>query len=405
MLKKSLFFSIMLLILFSVSISAKATTVNTYKDSVTGVSFNLPSGWKETPLNEDREYIQVKYQPENNDGASIQFGYVDVWGQLPDSDKVGYSRSDMTHTAMTESLTKDEMLEALGFGNLGAEIDSVHYNNIEYLEITVETEMEIFEVSADIIMTILMHIDNGYAYQFVYGDLAEKSHYQEFATMMNSVKYPYATKADNGIVSIDSNGDLQFDFFTLIVSLIFTIAVYSLPILIYRYGIKKQALPEKKAKKITIIYGIIAFFVMAILLGGAPGGAILLWSFVNYKVLTTSNKNDIGLKYKIITEEITKDEDTVEESVESLETPPQENEIFEDGFKIKSVDEVKPENNPEVLIKKAENDFETPISEKENIKPQNFTKVLFCRKCGTKLLEDSDFCHKCGLRVIREDVK
>jgi len=32
-------------------------------------------------------------------------------------------------------------------------------------------------------------------------------------------------------------------------------------------------------------------------------------------------------------------------------------------------------------------------------------KVLFCRKCGTKLLDDSDFCHKCGLRIIKENIK
>ena len=94
MFKRLLTFFVVILIVFSFSISVTAESTNIYKDSVTGISFNIPQGWKETALNEEREYIKVKYLPENNDGASIQFGYADIWGQMSDSDKVGYSRSD-----------------------------------------------------------------------------------------------------------------------------------------------------------------------------------------------------------------------------------------------------------------------------------------------------------------------
>lgn len=47
--------------------------------------------------------------------------------------------------------------------------------------------------------------------------------------------------------------------------------------------------------------------------------------------------------------------------------------------------------------------------ESDNIAEQNDTKEipnidmsikLFCRKCGTELLVDSDFCHRCGEKVI-----
>ncbi len=411
MLKKLLAFFVVILLVFSFFVSVIAESTNTHKDSVTGVSFTIPQGWNEAPLNEEREYIKVKYLPENNDGASIQFGYADIWGQMSDSDKVGYSRSDINHSAIMDSFTKEEILQMIGYDSLGAEIDTAYYNGIEYLEITIDTEMSIFDVSADVTMITLLRFDNGYWYQFVYGDMDEKIHYQEFEEMMNSVKYPSVTKTSNEIIDIDSDGNLQFNFPNLILSLVITIAVYSLPIIIYRYGIKKQALPEKKAKKITIIYGIIAFFVMAILLGGAPGGAIILWSFVNYKVLTSPNKNDIGLKYEISTDENVQEifsEEVNEENSEITEKEVEDNKVFVGGFEVKEFEEPVLENEsviPLNELEKAECEVKPPIPEKKIFNNKETLKVLFCRKCGTRLLDDSDFCHKCGLRIIKEDIK
>jgi len=411
MFKRLVTFFVVIVMVISFSVSVFAESTNTYKDSVTGVSFTIPQGWNETPLNEEREYIKVKYLPENNDGASIQFGYADIWGQMSDSDKVGYSRSDINHSAMTDSFTKEEILQMIGYDSLGAEIDTVYYNGIEYLEITIDTEMSIFDVSADVTMITLLRVDNGYWYQFVYGDMDEESHYQEFETMMESVKYKTTTSVGNEIIDIDSDGNLQFNFPNLILSLVITIAVYSLPIIIYRYGIKKQALPEKKAKKITIIYGIIAFFVMAIFLGGAPGGAIILWSFVNYKVLTTPNKNDIGLNYEKSDDKINQETDlkeVTEESIAITANKNEENEIFVGGFEVKELEEPVLENESILQVyepEKAECEVKPPIPEKETFNSKETKKVLFCRKCGTKLLDDSDFCHKCGLRIIKENIK
>lgn len=30
-------------------------------------------------------------------------------------------------------------------------------------------------------------------------------------------------------------------------------------------------------------------------------------------------------------------------------------------------------------------------------------QIVFCRKCGTKLIEGAEFCKKCGIRKIREE--
>ncbi|MBE6733273.1 MAG: zinc ribbon domain-containing protein [Ruminococcaceae bacterium] len=410
MFKKILTFFVVILIVFSFSVSVIAESANTYTDSVTGISFTIPQGWNETALNEEREYIKVKYLHENNDDSSIFFGYSDMWAELPESDKTGYTRSDINHSAIMDNFTKEEILQMIGYDSLGAEINTTYYNQIEYLELALDTEMSIFDVSVNITMITLLRFDNGYCYQFVYSDLDDKSHYQEFKTMMDSVKYKTATQTGDGIISIDSDGNLQFNFSNLILSLVITIVVYSLPIIIYRYGIKKQALPEKKAKKITIIYGIIAFFVMAILLGGAPGGAIILWSFVNYKVLTTPNKNDVGLKYETSNVEINQETTLEKVNDENIETQKNELEndiVFVGGFEVEEFEKTV-EKEESVLqfktVQETKNNTEQVVIEK-NVEIINTPKVLFCRKCGTPLLDDSDFCHKCGLRVIKGDIK
>lgn len=77
----------------------------------------------------------------------------------------------------------------------------------------------------------------------------------------------------------------------VLISLVITIAVYSLPIIIYRYLVRKAPVEEQKAKKITIIYGIVGFVLMsAILIGlGAnklASSGVILWSYVNYRMLS-----------------------------------------------------------------------------------------------------------------------
>lgn len=77
----------------------------------------------------------------------------------------------------------------------------------------------------------------------------------------------------------------------ILISFVLTVAFYSLPIIIYRYVIRKAPVENKKAKKITIIYAIAAYVLVLALniymgTGEAPGSAIILWSYINYRMLT-----------------------------------------------------------------------------------------------------------------------
>ncbi len=93
----------------------------------------------------------------------------------------------------------------------------------------------------------------------------------------------------------------------LLIIFLLTALFYCVPILIYRFGIKKSPLPKNQAKKITIIYGLLAFIGVSAIkyylldTGSVAGGAVLLWSYINYAILkggkestsSSSNGNQI----------------------------------------------------------------------------------------------------------------
>lgn len=446
MLKKSFAVTIAIVILLIMPLSVAASTA--YTDSTTGVSFTMPDGWSETTLSEEREIIKVKYTHESADGSSIMFGYGDIWEQLTESERVGYTREDLNHDAMREIFSNEELADAVGLSTEGSIIEEVSYNWKEYVKITSTSQISISSYSTDITLIYLIHIQEGYIFMFCYGYMGENIHGQDFEQLMENVKYSdiysfthngeeiiipnvddlpsievpsyitdsndynydYSddydtTDADNGIVYFE-DGDLKFDFLGFILSLIFTIVIYSLPIIIYRYAVKKQPIPEKKAKKITIIYGIVAFVVMALLLGGAPGAAIIFWSTINYKMLTKPSKNDVY--YSTVYEN--KDVNT---NIPTSDTPPSENAI-------QQTTENAVVSKPEIIEEKIEESQQSeqnakpsvfdieqePVTEQQKqvvTIPQSIVtnNVSFCRKCGTRITAESEFCHKCGTRVIR----
>lgn len=165
----------------------------------------------------------------------------------------------------------------------------------------------------------------------------------------------------------------EFSMINILLSLLITIAIYSVPIIIYRYGIVKKPVEKARAKKITIIYGIIAFIVMSALIfvingSGAAGGAILLWSWVNYKVLT-------GGREPVV-------EDTAEEKTQAVTS-----ETSSSPYTVESERVIVVSSAPEA----------PPKSQKELFE----TDVVFCHKCGAKLNTNAQFCHKCGTKVLR----
>ena len=62
-------------------------------------------------------------------------------------------------------------------------------------------------------------------------------------------------------------------------------------------------------------------------------------------------------------------------------------------------------SDTECICDKTQLDYEEPCvcieSNCENIS-QPPKEILFCRKCGTRLVEDSNFCINCGTKIVTE---
>lgn len=82
-----------------------------------------------------------------------------------------------------------------------------------------------------------------------------------------------------------------------LLNLLLTFCIYTLPFIIIRFAIRKKPYSAAQAKRIVIIYGIAAWLAMSVVMyasgGSVAGGGVLLWSFINYKVLVSnSNSKD-----------------------------------------------------------------------------------------------------------------
>lgn len=135
-------------------------------------------------------------------------------------------------------------------------------------------------------------------------------------------------------------------FLRIVLGFILTVGIYSFPIIIYRYVIRRAPVEKKKAKWITIIYGICAGIVMTVILvstggKGINGTAIVLWSGINYRMLIG------GKKRRAI----------------SMDAP-----VVASSYDGKDA-------------------------------------VQYCHHCGAQLVGDVLYCHKCGARIPEEEEK
>lgn len=208
---------------------------------------------------------------------------------------------------------------------------------------------------------------------------------------------------------------------SIVFGLILTIFLYSLPIVIYRYGIKKSPVEKKKAKKITIVYGLLAFLGMSALLlvtngNVAGGGPIVFWSWINYKMLTGGKKADQNEKDELGTSATVNKNQLEEDSSQlAIETDiDKQNEdpslrsshgiiydvVLDDGSSA-VMDEK--ELTEYVARKKTQQEL-TSIRQRNAAETSDLTEsleqILFCRECGKRLAPEAVFCPECGTKVL-----
>lgn len=345
-----------------------------YSDKDTNVEFTVPANWVQGEFIEEREFWSAKFKSNLDPILSILYGTIDLWEQLPVSERLGRSRQNYNNASMTDA----DLAEMAGID--AGQITKKILGEKEYFSWEVTSSAETYGLSTDVTTSYLLTIENGYAYMFQFSGNSSDAYYEDFESLVSSAKYPSVPQYDgNNAEDVGSAYDTDEKDTTpnlfiasLFFSLLITIAVYSLPIIIYRYLIRKKPMEPKAAKKVTVIYAVIAFLLMSVLIflmqgNGAAGGAILFWSWINYLILT-------------------KGEDRTKAAIYGG-APPTE-------FRTPQPDSPETMSVPKAEIPTSAIPQTEPVDGLEN-------NVNFCHKCGAKLSRQSEFCHKCGTKVIR----
>lgn len=358
----------------------------TYTDTETQATFTVPANWAEEALSKERIYIDKKFVSNMDLGLSIVYGSFDAYEEYPELKEMGMPRSKINMELLSTQLSEAETEELFAemYGDITSDIVSAKYGDNSYyvMQITDTTEVAGLELESKI--TQALCVENGYFYLFMFSGTSDNALFSDFESLLSSVKFA----SINDSVTI-SNLFNRFSFENILLSLLLTIAVYSLPIIIYRYAIKKAPVAARKAKKITIIYGACAFIVMSVIIfsitrNGFTGGAILLWSYVNYRIL-------IGGKTSDINPPGTSSEDAGAVVFESSGSP--ENSVpINFGYV--------PDSSPE--IEESQKNREISEAANDSGPEPSAAEIRYCRKCGNRLPEAALFCNKCGTKIIRD---
>ena len=233
----------------------------------------------------------------------------------------------------------------------------------------------------------------------------------------------------------------------ILLGLIITFLIHPLPIIIYRYGIKKEPVAPKKATKIAIIDAIIVFLIWVGInvifitsTGSAASSistpAIVVWTFICRSILTkgyqtpaleSGGDNKPGQSGEAFLERMVslkKEEDFAKEVAtnEGFHNPSESaikseslEEVLKRSLQSNNTNEtVSAQINPkeDSVLVLPENKNAKAINEQENLSDkQDFSKAdeqlvltsptetIYCRKCGFKLYKGSIFCSKCGTPV------
>jgi len=142
--------------------------------------------------------------------------------------------------------------------------------------------------------------------------------------------------------------------------------LFALPILIYRYAVRRRPVESKRAMAIVLIYGAASLAVIsaaAAFLNGSwiAVGAVLLWHIASYFILTYGRKK-------------------TENS---------------DSILIEPVNSHYP-SPPGMEVRRAETDAGTQTPEKTQ---EKLKQPKYCEMCGAKLRHGCNFCPECGAKV------
>lgn len=406
--------SLILDVVESVSFGESEAPVQTeafsYVEPVSGVQLTVPANWFIQTVGDDVEYVDALFESSLEEGLRIAFTFEDVYtsetflNELTEAEKQQMSRADINNSI----LTKQDVADIF---DISADVvEMATYGGKEYYRAQMEATPLADDATVTVPVTALIRYENGYMYLFQFSGDRDNAYYGDFESLVSSAVYPAVqlepeqtdgptggqeaaepqtpeeTEDDAGPEWTGSR--ILFFIVNLFLSLLITIVVYSLPIFFYRFAIRRAPVEKKKAKKITLIYGacalvVMIFIVAAINKGGTVGGAIVLWSWVNYRMLISGQKQETAYPGPAPNsasanagENATAENTQTAESTQTVESAAAPSEPNADG-------------EPSV-----------PVPGKATGAP-----IAFCPQCGSPVEAGSTYCGQCGTRLPVQESK
>lgn len=215
-----------------------ASFVHTDTDS--GVTFTVPANWKQEAFTKDREFIDVKFVSTKEDGCTMIYGSTDMWEQMPASDRVGYTRSDINNSV----ITKADIAEM--YSTTADKISTVTYNGVQYFKGETNYSSDTYGLDLSVTMTQLVYIDNGWMYMFQFGGTSTHKLYSDFESLLKSVQYP-AVSDVGGAGSVNNttsnNSNKNTDDNSGIIAVIVLLVIVAVIVVAVMVSLKKQSEP------------------------------------------------------------------------------------------------------------------------------------------------------------------
>lgn len=217
---KKIIVALIILVLFVLPVPAQASSLVTYVDTLTDLTFIVPSNWTEVDLSQEREFIDIMFTSDDELGFSITYGSIDFWDTLPASEKAGYARSEIDNSIFSVS----DINKA--FGALNSTTRAVKFGDTEYFEIKSEVVSTVGALKVNVPVIQLIKIDNGYMYFFQFTGETSTKQYKDFETLVSSAKYKNEGSDNVNIGTYDDvpaiNGTYtkSYDIYSIIAALI-----------------------------------------------------------------------------------------------------------------------------------------------------------------------------------------
>ena len=213
----------------------------------------------------------------------------------------------------------------------------------------------------------------GLEYSTVYNRQAINITLQSYSGKINSDKEAILKKIVDSVcfdtapsaaaLENNSTGSEGSNIFSALLNILFIGAIFSLPIIIYRYAVKRRPVERKKAWIISLLYSIFsALAVLAILAfqrGWLLAAFLLLWSWANYRILTGERRKNVPV-----------DGTPAESAVEGQKNAA--------AYPLAATEEKSPDEDPAHI---------------------EADSIRFCHQCGGELVSGSRFCAHCGAKI------